>query len=136
MHKFSPFDIKHQNHIQARTYDDVKGQQGIKQGKCNTLTLLPLHIKHMQHKHWRKIKVQIRKKVNTSFCTFTMLWCTFHLSRRSSFCHQFKISILKVLSLGSSFTLVSGPLSWPFLVAKTPNLEQVIVLWHKMKLLF
>ena len=37
-----PSDIKHQNHIQARTHDDVKGQQDIKQGKCNALTLLPL----------------------------------------------------------------------------------------------
>jgi hypothetical protein len=42
MHKFSPFDIKHQNHIQARTYDDVKGQQGIKH--ASHMMIIATHI--------------------------------------------------------------------------------------------
>jgi hypothetical protein len=35
MHKFSAFGIKHQNHIQTTTKDDVKGEQGMEQGNAS-----------------------------------------------------------------------------------------------------
>jgi hypothetical protein len=91
-------------HTQARTYDDVKGQQGVKEE--NDYQNSPLLIEHMPDQHLGKI--HICKKINTPFVP---LPCC---------------SVLPILKI-SDLSRASSHLCLLFLVAKTPNLEQVIV---------
>ena len=110
--------LRHQT-PKARTQDDVKGQQGIKQ------------VKHTN---------------NTP--PYSLNICTTSIEGKLRYIHAkdqyFLLYLYHVAVYFPSWEFNSRRLlhtcAWsfilPFLVAKTPNLEQVIVLWHKMKLLF
>jgi hypothetical protein len=108
MHKFSPFDIKHQKPYSSKNIGWCQGTAGC-QGEKRLSKNSPLLIEHMHYQHLGKI--HICKKINTPFVP---LPC----------CSVLPILKVSDLSRASSHLCL---ILYLFLVAKTPNLEQVIV---------